>query len=1007
MPKVLFSEHELLERLPYQQAEPRILIDVGAHIGNFSRRFLAMGWQVVAFEPDADNFATLHKRFATYPGSSAIQKAVSDHTGRTKFYVSDAHWGIHSLQPFHATHTRSVEVDMTRLDDALDQARIGRVTVLKIDAEGADFPALRSFPFHRLQPEVVMAEFMDGRSQPHFGYTHHDMVAFMNERGYAAYVAEWAPVVSHSKKGGGGGPFIFLQCVPYPLQHTPAWGNLIFVAPERREMFETTLNQLLIDLEDRRDPEAASRLSTAKEGPIALAPWVRKWKGRAKEIPGARKLLRYARRSARSFKSAHQVHASPDSARFARQTEPGVELSIVVAAHNAQDVLSECLSSIQAQTHPAFECIVVDDRSSDATFTVAQRLTRKDPRFRVLRHGTETGCPAIAKNTGASAATGSLLWFLDATDSLIPTAVEALLGRAQLTHDVPGAAGVYLQGPQGETTSPPILDYLWAVPHALPHSRTLAVQSVLFRRMGGFDESLASAGQADFFYRLLRHGFFFLPANNDGFLEGSLRGPLDDVAATVRLYEDVERDWPEENILPDTPFVYRHAIEGYRRVFWAKRALLVDLGRSPPEEAFAYRVASRLALSDFGDYRNALLPEVHIAMGMAERSGRPAWDFFEFIDKAKKRCAVLEQVVARTLEEPPPPEAATDGPSELRRRTLRQASKQRSIEIAFAPHKDYHVWTMAKAARRLAERGVPFVFVDSTANHRDEGARGRIEAYGLPSVSYNNYRLGAFHPRILLVMNDWETQIRTLVDEAAQAGVITVGLVEGVQDFTDADIGRDRRPYRRVQQMLLSGAFDEQFFPASTPTRVVGVPRIDELRSEENAFPDEPMIVANANFSYGVLTEKRDMWIESVAAACKALGVRMVVSRHPADHGDYSRFEVTSLSMYDAIRQGSVFVSRFGSGIIEALAMGKPAIYHNPHHEKVIKFQEPLGAYPVTTDVESLTEALRHTLKDRSDRRVRAKAFLDHHVAWSALSSASDMFADALVDLCAPLSRSA
>ncbi|MCB9655127.1 MAG: glycosyltransferase [Deltaproteobacteria bacterium] len=325
---------------------------------------------------------------------------------------------------------------------------------------------------------------------------------------------------------------------------------------------------------------------------------------------------------------------------------------------------------------------------------------------------------------------------------------------------------------------------------------------------------------------------------------------------------------------------------------------------------------------------------------------------------------------------------------------------QREAQIVFAPHKDYHAWTMLKAVPRLEARGIPFVFIDSTGNHLDEGARARIRDAQVPWISYNNYCFGQFSPRLFVVMNDWEPQIRALVEDANAKNQTTVALIEGVQDFTDADILLRRAPYQRTRHVLLSGAFDQQFFSEKTRTQVVGVPRIDELRTETCAFPAEPLVVANSNFSYYVLTDKQAMWLRSVKAACRRLGVRMVVSRHPADHGDFSGYDVTPWSMYEAIRRGSIFVSRFGSGIIEALAMGKPAIYHNPHGERVIKFGEPMGAYPVTHDVDGLVRALEKELGDRTDRRDRARAFLDHHVAWSAPKPSTQLFADALIELC-------
>ena len=130
-----------------------------------------------------------------------------------------------------------------------------------------------------------------------------------------------------------------------------------------------------------------------------------------------------------------------------------------------------------------------------------------------------------------------------------------------------------------------------------------------------------------------------------------------------------------------------------------------------------------------------------------------------------------------------------------------------------------------------------------------------------------------------------------------------------------------------------------------------------------------------------MLTEKRDEWVSTTVEACKKAGIDYSISRHPADMGDFSQYQVTEMSMYEAIRQGTIFISRFGSGIIESIAMGKPAIYHNPHGEKVPKFQNPLGAYQVSDSVESLTKAIQTVLSSPKDPRPNAKKFLKLHAS--------------------------
>jgi glycosyltransferase involved in cell wall biosynthesis len=87
--------------------------------------------------------------------------------------------------------------------------------------------------------------------------------------------------------------------------------------------------------------------------------------------------------------------------------------SIIVPAFNADKTLADTLASLQAQTCEAFEVIVVNDGSTDATAAVAARFC-SDPRFRVA-HQKNRGL-AGARNTGIACAQGDAVAFCDADD---------------------------------------------------------------------------------------------------------------------------------------------------------------------------------------------------------------------------------------------------------------------------------------------------------------------------------------------------------------------------------------------------------------------------------------------------------------------------------------------------------------------------------------------------------------------------------------------------------------
>jgi glycosyltransferase involved in cell wall biosynthesis len=105
--------------------------------------------------------------------------------------------------------------------------------------------------------------------------------------------------------------------------------------------------------------------------------------------------------------------------------ESKVCISIIVPVYNAQAHLAACLSSIQTQTFMNWECICVDDGSTDGSPIIMEDIAAKDERFSLL-HQKNSG-PGAARNTGLKAARGEYFTFVDADDLVHPEMLERLL----------------------------------------------------------------------------------------------------------------------------------------------------------------------------------------------------------------------------------------------------------------------------------------------------------------------------------------------------------------------------------------------------------------------------------------------------------------------------------------------------------------------------------------------------------------------------------------------------
>lgn len=90
-------------------------------------------------------------------------------------------------------------------------------------------------------------------------------------------------------------------------------------------------------------------------------------------------------------------------------------ISIIVASFNQEKYLNECLTSVFNQSYSNWECIIVDDCSSDTSVVIAEKWQSFDSRFRVIKLPTNKGV-SVARNRGLGESKGDYFQFLDADD---------------------------------------------------------------------------------------------------------------------------------------------------------------------------------------------------------------------------------------------------------------------------------------------------------------------------------------------------------------------------------------------------------------------------------------------------------------------------------------------------------------------------------------------------------------------------------------------------------------
>ncbi len=93
-------------------------------------------------------------------------------------------------------------------------------------------------------------------------------------------------------------------------------------------------------------------------------------------------------------------------------------ISIVIPLFNRETLIKETIRSLIAQTYTNWECLVVDDGSTDDSYEVVQNIAKSESRIKVYHRNREPKGASTCRNIGALMATGDYLMFFDSDDIL-------------------------------------------------------------------------------------------------------------------------------------------------------------------------------------------------------------------------------------------------------------------------------------------------------------------------------------------------------------------------------------------------------------------------------------------------------------------------------------------------------------------------------------------------------------------------------------------------------------
>ncbi len=202
-------------------------------------------------------------------------------------------------------------------------------------------------------------------------------------------------------------------------------------------------------------------------------------------------------------------------------------VSVVIPCYNYGHLLHDTLNSVLAQTYQYWECLIVDDGSTDTTRELTEKYIKLDSRFKyVYQHNKGL---AAARNTGLKLSKGQYIQLLDADDILplrkVETHVTLLANRPEVDlvygpvyvfqkdiSAIPAAREVILQPPSSGAGDHIIISLL--------EDNLFLVHCTLFRssiiqEIGFFDEEMITCEDWNFWFRCALRGKHFLFVDDD------------------------------------------------------------------------------------------------------------------------------------------------------------------------------------------------------------------------------------------------------------------------------------------------------------------------------------------------------------------------------------------------------------------------------------------------------------------------------------------------------------
>ena len=537
----------------------------------------------------------------------------------------------------------------------------------------------------------------------------------------------------------------------------------------------------------------------------------------------------------------------------------GPIVTVVIPCYNDAPFVADAICSVKEQTFSNFECIVIDDGSTDDSVAVISRNIAGDSRFHLVRHAINSGLSA-SRNTGLRLATTEFVCFLDSDDFFFVDNLEERVRHAIGYVDDPEVVGVFSGieqvgehvrfgevGPSSRASSRNTFrDHLTAAGSCPFNCHAPLMRTEVLQRFGGFDESMRHGAEDwELWQRLMRHGYVFWATPNILAVyrqkaQSMVRSmPGLHLAEAEKLLNNVHHQLAVDEVMSGTPYVFDEPLGVYQsKLQMAERVLqFIGMVHMTGDEAQVDSTFAQLDVAFWSVVERHLnvsaLLDVGIRRGFAldlESYRHLDGKIYPIRDEL---LGCLDEMVTPESEpgdvvEPPPPAV---------------------VDVLFVPENAAQAREMIIAADEVASMLTVGVLEVNVITGASDVGVALDESWRHPRFGLNSWMLGGHVATSVVVQWPYGPTISAILEDASAAGSTTIELIASSSPI----VRLDESPSVECAHVVSSAAEIPSLVDPSTVLKQVprhssvNVAALSAIEEYPNLPPDTLEMAAFAN----------------------------------------------------------------------------------------------------------------------------------------------------------------